>query len=87
MEKKIIKCEHCGEEIGRLVKINYPQDSFLWDKIDFDVEEYSNFGGRISDGFLCNDDYERYLESLNLDLSEEFEDYQGMTMAACYEDE
>jgi len=53
--EKIVRCEHCGKEIGRLVKINYPQNSFLWDKIDYDVEKFSNFGGVVSEGYLCRD--------------------------------
>jgi len=66
MERKIIKCEHCGEEIGRLVKINYPQDSFLWDKIDFEIEEYNNFGDAVDNGFLC--------QECSIELKEEEDD-------------
>jgi len=30
--------------------------------------------------------YERYLEELDSKLSEEFTEYQGMTMASCYKE-
>jgi len=51
--KKIIKCENCGEEIGQLVKINYPADSSLGDKIDYDLREFNNYGGETDEGHLC----------------------------------
>jgi len=56
--KEVIRCEHCKEEIGRLVKINYPNDSVLCDKDDYDVEEYSNFGSSGIEGYLCRNCFE-----------------------------
>jgi hypothetical protein len=56
----VVKCDRCKTKIGTLKEIRYPEDSFLWDKIDYDdFQPNEDYGGCSDDEELCCGCYEK----------------------------